>query len=375
MRWTEWTQGRSFDVASPSWALVYATHDAPILPALRALAARYKGIKTFGATSFRGVFSPKGFTRGVHVLFGETSDDVSVAPVLRVTNAARARGEAKAAASEILRTLGHVDAMLLHATPGFEERLLEGIDEATGGKCPVYGGSAADDDLSGKWRVFSGVRIEQEGFVLIGFAYPRKIHGSFVAGYTPMSERGTVTSAQGRIVRTIDGEPAARVYNRWTHGGIEAQLGGGIVLGPTSLRPLGRVIDKVGAIPRYLLSHPHEVLADGSLALFTEVHVGDELVLMLGSEGSLLERTKQAAARALAGEDKGVRGGILIYCGGCVGAIGDAAAAVVSTTFSQELGGAPFVGAATFGEQGCFLGPKAINRHGNLMCDAMLFET
>ena len=370
----EWTQGCSFDAVSPTWALVYATVDAPIQMALRSLTARYKGIKVFGATSFQGVFSPMGFTRGVHVLFGESADDVSVAPVLRVTNAARARGEAKAAASEILRTQGRVDAMLLHATPGFEERLIEGIDDATGGTCPVYGGSAADDDLSGKWQIFSGVRVEREGFVLTGFASPRKIHGGFVAGYTPMHERGVVTSAQGRVVHTIDGEPAARVYNRWTHGGIEAQLGGGIVLAPTSLRPLGRVVDKVGAVARYVLSHPHQVLPDGSLALFTEVHEGDELVLMLGSEGSLLERTKQVAARALAGKGHDVRGGILIYCGGCVGALGDAVGSV-SSMFSDALDGAPFLGAATFGEQGCFPGPKAINRHGNLMCDAMLFET
>jgi hypothetical protein len=46
----------------------------------------------------------------------------------------------------------------------------------------------------------------------------------------------------------------------------------------------------------------------------------------------------------------------------------------VSTTFSQGIKAAPFIGAATFGEQGCFPGQKAINRHGNLMCDALLFE-
>ena len=198
MRWSEWSTGRSFDRVPPSWALVYATVDAPYEAALRALTTRYKGLPVFGATSFRGVFTPKGFARGVHVLFGEASDEVSVVPVLRVTNAARARGEAKAAATEILRSAGsagRVDAMLLHATPGFEERILEGIEDATEGKCPVFGGSAADDDLSGKWRIFHSARVEQEGFVLAGFTSPRKIRGSFVAGYTPM---GTVTSPKLR---------------------------------------------------------------------------------------------------------------------------------------------------------------------------------
>ncbi len=266
--------------------------------------------------------------------------------------------------------------MLLHATPGFEERVLEGIDEATSGKCPIFGGSAADDDLSGKWQIFQGTRIEGEGFVLTGLASPRKIHGSFVAGYTPMTERGFVTSARGRVVHTIDGQPAARVYNKWTYGGIEAQMNGGIVLGPTSLRPLGRLVDKIGAVPRYVLSHPHEVLPDGSLSFFTDMAVGDELVLMLGSERSLLERTRQVAARTLHGAGAGadLAGGVLIYCAGCVGTLGDAATATVSKMFSEELKNAPFLGAATFGEQGCFPGVKTVNRHGTLMCDAVLFR-
>ena len=374
MRWMDWSQSRVYDARlAPSWALVYATVDAPIVPALRSLSARYRGLKVFGATSFQGVFSPRGFDRGVHILFGESTDEITVEPVLRATNAMRAKVEARSAASHIMAEIGRVDAMLLHATPGFEEHILEGIDEATGGTVPVFGGSAADDDLSGKWSVFSGLRVEQQGFVLVGFSSSRKIYGSFVAGYTPMAERGTVTSAQGRIVRTIDGQPAAAVYNRWTQGAIEQQLGGGIVLSPTSLRPLGRVVDKVGAVARYLLSHPHEVLPDGSLALFTDVAVGDELVLMLGTEGSLLDRTKQVAARALAGAEPDVRGGILVYCGGCVGALGSATGKVAAT-FTKGIGGAAFVGAATFGEQGCFPGPKPVNRHGNLMCDAMLFE-
>jgi hypothetical protein len=31
------------------------------------------------------------------------------------------------------------------------------------------------------------------------------------------------------------------------------------------------------------------------------------------------------------------------------------------------------VGVATFGEQGCFVGKRKANRHGNLMCSAVLF--
>jgi hypothetical protein len=239
----------------------------------------------------------------------------------------------------------------------------------------VYGGSAADDDLKGAWRVFGSGRVEAEGFVLAGFRSTRKIHGSFVAGYLPTQQRGVITRAQGRIVYEIDGRPAADVYNRWRDGALDKRLaGGGVVLAETTLHPLGRLIDKIRGIPRYLLSHPHQILPDRSLSFFTEMATGDELVMMMGSTASLLDRTEQAVSRAM-GLDRNtapLAGGILIYCGGCVMALGERTREV-ATLFEQQIKRAPFIGAATFGEIGCFAGPSPINRHGNLMCDTMLF--
>jgi len=374
LRAFEWIQGQPLAAEAPRWALVYATEGAPFEQAVRTLSARYRGIQVFGTTSFQGVFCRKGFPRGVHVLVSEAKDEIDAASVLRATQPSRARTDARAAALALVKSLGRAPAaILLHATPGFEERILEGIDDAfEGSPPPVYGGSAADDTIGGKWRVFGTTGVEAQGFVLAGFASPRPIHGSFVAGYSPSATRGKVTEAQGRLVRTIDGQPAARVYNAWTDGSVEAQLGGGIVLAATTLRPLGRLIDRIGSVPRYLLSHPHEIHADGSMSLFTEVSVGDELVLMVGSVDSLLDRTNHVADRAR-GAGRGVLGAILVYCGGCVGAIG-AHTADVSATFSRRIGDAPFLGAATFGEQGCFPGPRSVNRHGNLMCDALFFQ-
>jgi hypothetical protein len=44
----------------------------------------------------------------------------------------------------------------------------------------------------------------------------------------------------------------------------------------------------------------------------------------------------------------------------------------ISSEFAAELGRAPFVGIATFGEQGTFFN-KAESWHGNLMCSALIF--
>jgi hypothetical protein len=314
--------------------------------------------------------------RGMHVLGAAKGDGVRAVPMLCSTGAARARTEARAATEAIISTLeGPPSCLLLHATPGFEERLLEGIEEAfTGSPPPVYGGSAADDEMKGDWRVFLDSKIVTEGFLLVGFSSPRRVLGAFVSGYTPTNTTGTVTATTGRVVNTINGRPAAEVYNTWTNGSIRNQLDGGAVLHETVLKPLGRMVDKVGSVPRYLLSHPHQVMPGGGLLFFSEMKVGDELILMLGSESALVERTSQATARAFGPvkSDTRLLGGILTYCGGCVSVLGDRANDAAAS-FQQQIGEAPFVGASTFGEVGCFSGTRT-NRHGNLMCDTVLFE-
>lgn len=356
------------------WALVYATVDAPLGALLASVATRVRG-PVFGCTSSSGVFTPRGFERGAFALVAE-ADDPRAEIVMRACSASQARRAAREAAQTITSKLERrPDVLLLHATPGFEERLLEGLDEAfEGAPVPTFGGSAADDDLSGRWSIFSGAKREREGFVLAGFTSDRPVHGAFVSGYVPGRQRGTVTRAAGRVVWEIDRRPAAEVYDEWLGGALAGvRATGGVVLGATTLHPLGRAVDRVGSMSRYLLSHPHELRPDGALTLFTDVATGDELVLMIGSEASLLDRTEQVVARALPRGAPKPRGGILVYCGGCVMTIGERAREV-GTTYHRALGEAPFVGAATFGEVGCFTGPSPTNRHGNLMCDTVLFE-
>ena len=378
MKAMEWVAGETkAPIRGAAWVLAYATIDQDLRALVAGLAQRYPGKPVFGTTSSGGVFCPKGFVRGAHLLVAEDSDGVQAGSSIQACGAPGAWRAAREACADIVRQLGGPPtALLLHATPGFEERVLAGIESAFEGVCPpMYGGSAADDELKGDWRVFGSGRVESEGFVLAGFRSTKKIHGSFVAGYLPTQQRGTVTRAQGRVVYEIDGQPAAEVYNRWRDGALDKRLAaGGVVLAETTLHPLGRLIDKIRGIPRYLLSHPHQILPDRSLTFFTEMAVGDELVLMMGSTASLLDRTEQAVSRAMGLDRSGApaAGGILIYCGGCVMALGDRTKEVPAL-YEQQIKRAPFVGAATFGEIGCFAGPTPINRHGNLMCDTLLF--
>jgi len=356
--------------------LIYTTVDATLDGVLSQFAAR--GIRVFGTTSFKGVFTPRGFARGAWGLVWEKSDGVKIAHALVQTAAADAQRDVENAARALEATLGaKPEAVLVHATPGFEERVIEGLAGAGWHKgVPVFGGSAADDDLSGSWRIFDNDASLGEGVLIAALVSERPVYGAFVSGYFGTKRAGRITRCEGRTVHTIEHRPAAEVLDEWMDGALKnARVDGGVVLAETTLCPIGRVIDRTHNVPRYLLSHPHLVHADTqSVSFFTEFAEGDEIEVMMGSRDSLLDRTGQVVRRALRrAERPTLMGGVLIYCGGCVGAI-ENDVDDVTQIYSKELNGAPFLGAATFGEIGTFsVDRELVVRHGNLMCDTLLF--
>jgi hypothetical protein len=241
----------------------------------------------------------------------------------------------------------------------------------------IYGGSAADDTIAGRWKVLTERGLASQGFAIAGLCSKNptaSLHGGFIGGYLPTAKRGVVTRAEGRVIAEIDGEPAANVYNRWTGGVIAGVLRrGGSVLMETNLHPLARAVEARSAVPHRLLSHPHEVHLDGGLALFTDIAQGDVVELMIGTPEPLVTRASKVVPRTLGRANVQVIGGLLVYCGGCLAAVMDRANDI-AVTFGDAIDKSPFVGVATFGEQGCFVsGRDKINRHGNLMCSAVLF--
>ncbi len=361
----------------PRWGLLYAVEDFPIDALIQRFRLDFPETPLLGATSFRGVFSKQRLIRGAALLLADDSDLVTAATALRSVGAGGARSEAAQAAREVMAALGRVpDIVVLHATPGFEEAVLLGLVDALGPQVEVYGGSAGDDSIDGRWRVFTDKAVASEGFALAGLCAGSgaTLHGGFLSGYLPTAKRGVVTQTRGRVILEIDGEPAARAYNRWTGGVIAEELDrGGNVLLKTNLHPLGRVIEARTGVPQRLLSHPHEVHRDGGLALFTDIAVGDVVELMIGTPEPLVTRAGKIVSRARGRANSTLTGGLLVYCGGCLAAVIERADDIANA-FDTAIGGAPFVGVATFGEQGCFIGERnKLNRHGNLMCSTVLF--
>lgn len=366
----------------PSLVLAYYCEARSPEEIARALSRIAPEVPFHGGSSCLGLLTQDGFLHsenGALALWGvhdpEGDYGVGFAPDLKNPEEAGARATRKAL-RQASRPGESPSLIWINSAPGREERVLEGIESVVGSNVPVMGGSTADDALQGRWSQIAAEGMALEGVVLTAM-FPSKEPGlSFHSGYVPTSRSGTVTSARERTIHRIDDRPAAKVYDEWTGGAISPVLPqGGNVLHLTSWYPLGRARERIGNIPLYVLSHPERVLSDKGLTLFSEVHEGEELVLMAGNRDSLVKRAGRVAESALYGfvsdASDPILGGLMIYCGGTLLAVRDEAHRIWEN-IRLVLGNAPFLVVFTYGEQGRFL--QGGNYHGNLMISAVLFS-
>ncbi|MGE6461984.1 FIST signal transduction protein [Pseudoalteromonas tetraodonis] len=257
--------------------------------------------------------------------------------------------------------------------PGNEELVLQGIQDAIGQRIPVFGGSCADNDISAKWCFSDTENVYQQGFI-IAVLYPSvETFGFYSSGYDKTDQQGTVTDVDGRLLKTIDNQPAFDVYNQWRKNiGLNA-LTSGNILAQSTMTPLARALSLNDEIPRLLLSHP-AVAKNGALELFSNLHVGDTVYLASGSPEQLIKRgdmvvtslTKLAELHAI----KNITGAIIIFCGGCMLSIKDAMQEV-KESIAAQLPNTPFIMGFTFGELGTF--SDSTSKHGNLMISCEIF--
>lgn len=367
--------------AQPELVIVYYTegHDADGLYSV--LKRQFPGCNIHGCSSCQGVMTESGFHSNEGSVIGiwALSDPDGGYCTVAVPMEDDPVSAGKKAVIEALAACGRPGEMpeliWINATPGHEEQVIQGIMEVVGVHVPIAGGSAADNSVAGNWSLLGNDKIYSDGLVISLFYPEVEISYFFHSGYSPTGKTGIVTRANNRLICEIDGQPAAEVYNRWAGSLLDPEIlvHGGNVLTDTTLHPLGRHVDSSSAFDHYNLSHPESVTSDGCLRLFSEFHEGERVVLMQGSNSSLINRAGRVAATAMRLRDFGadsISGALVIYCAGCMLTVHDSMDDVAES-ICEALGGAPFMGAFTFGEQGCIDG--AGNSHGNLMISTVIF--
>lgn len=287
----------------------------------------------------------------------------------------------RANASEtVLRAINNADRMGIapkmiwcFQTPGNEEEVLQGIQDAVGTRIPIFGGSCADNDLTGQWQFATQTDTYKQGFV-VAVLYPSvETSGFYSSGYDKTPLGGIVTNVKGRTLNTIDNHPAMDVYNHWREQLGFAVLADGNILSESTSAPLARSLPSSDNIPRLLLSHPAKA-SKGSIELFSTLNEGDSVSLVSGTKKQLVKRAEMVIAsllkQAAYGSIKSIEGVIIIFCGGCMLSIQEAMQEVQSS-LSAQLPGIPYIMGFTFGEFGSF--DDSTSRFGNLMITCEIF--
>jgi len=326
-----------------------------------------------GGTSFTGIITPEGFKgdgRDVVGVLALASPEVVVG-VAGSSIRGNPYQAGERAAHAAFENAGSPDwdalAALMLASPGSEEEVIAGIQTVLG-KVPILGGSAADNTLEGHWRIFANDQVYGEGVVLTVFYDAPLLGWAYGSGYRPTDRRAIVTRAQDRTVYELDGKPALKVYAEWT-GKRMSDLEGMNLLGASVLSPVG-VIDPGSDF--YLIKHPGLAGGDGSITLFADIVEGQELVLMEASVDDLIVQVGKTVSKAMEQggmEREEVAAALLMHCGGRRAAIGKRIDEVVAQV-KGAVGGAPFIGYCTFGEQGCL--PSGVSVHCDLVLSALV---
>lgn len=372
---------------TPDWVLVTSTiaYDAHTLYEAWQ-ANEYPSHRLHGLSSSRGVMTERGHHGGDErralALWGVSDEEGAFgigAASLSAPTPQTPQEAAHAALDQALTRAGRPgqvpQAVWVSTVPGIEEEVLKGIEAYLGDQVLIMGGSAADDDVSGRWQLWSSDGVQAHDVILSVLFPSGEVYVGFQSGYEPTEHHGVVTKAQGRRLIEIDHEPAAQVYNRWSEGALIADMleAGGNVMAQTSMHPIGRPVNQLHGITYYQLSHPAHIGQDGSIDLFTEFEVDEQVFMMRGTRDSLVDRAGRIGSSLLQIhqlDEADVQGALVIYCAGCMMAIEDRMPSVVDG-LSQALPSVPLLGAYTFGEQGCFLGGE--NRHANMMIAVMLW--
>jgi hypothetical protein len=333
--------------------------------------ALHGGSSCLGVMTYDGVVIGDGASVGgfaiwdAHGSYGTASADLG----LDAFDAARRAAEAALVAAG--RPYEIPDMVWLTVAPGREEQVIDGIRSIVGPGTLIVGGSAADNDVGGRWCQFGPHHSHGDGVVVSALFSSVPIASTYQSGYAPTGDAGLVTRAKGRRLFEIDGQPAAEVYHRWTGGAIPmAEVKPVSVLAAATLWPLGRVTRRIAGVPFHLLAHPAMSNPDGSLDMFADAAEGDQLWQMRGSADSLVSRAGRIARQAHDDIGGVVAGALVVYCGGCMLAVQDRMAEV-QAGIAEALGDAPWLGIFTFGEQGVPAGEEPM--HGNLMISCTAF--
>ncbi len=240
------------------------------------------------------------------------------------------------------------------ASPKEEEDYLMGIQDVIG-RVPMFGGSAADDNVEGNWKIICNDKVISDGVAVAFFYTDIEIITAFTGAYKETDNKGLITKVEDdRILVTIDGISALKKYAHWTGVSPNTLIGDNLLLSSVT-KPLG-IKDPLGNLT--VIRHPMigndmgtKTTADDTITLGNKVVEGTAILQLEATVDELINSTGDTLKDLRKQIYADPAAYVLIHCGGRKLGIGDRIEEVAKQLV-KEAKGVPFIMPFTFGEYG-----------------------
>ena len=255
------------------------------------------------------------------------------------------------------------------ASPKEEEEYLMGIQDVIG-RVPMFGGSAADDDVSGNWKIICNDKVISDGVAVAFFYTDNEILTSFTGDYHETNNMGLITEVKhNRTLVSIDGVSALKKYGHWINVS-PLELKGQNLLKASITKPLG-IKDPLGNLT--IVRHPMfgndmgtKTTADDTITLGNKVVEKTAIIQLEATVDELINSTGNTLKDLRKQMYTDPAAYILIHCGGRRLGIGDRIEEV-HKQLVKEAKGVPFITTFTFGQYG-------YDEHSSNICGGLMLS-
>ena len=324
-----------------------------------------KGIRTItdtpiiGCTSSGGIMVPDGYITSEDGFAGMMSlDDEHLTIGVACKEAGKdPRAIGRKVAIEAVENASSSRApayFYMIASPKEEEEYLMGIQDVIG-RIPVFGGSAADDNVAGDWKIICNDKIIDDGVAVAFFYTDNEIATTFTGGYKETKNMGLITEVKNhRNLVSIDGISALKKYAQWCKV-TPSSLKGINLLKASVTKPLG-IKDPLGNLT--VIRHPMfgndngtRTVEDDTITLGNKVVENTAIIQLEASMNSLINSASDAIRNVKRKLYTDPAAYILFY-DGARRMVLDNEIDEVYRLVLKETRGVPFIMPFTFGEYG-----------------------
>lgn len=241
------------------------------------------------------------------------------------------------------------DFFFMSASPANEEEYMKGIQDVIG-NIPVFGGSAADNTVEGKWSILNDGEYFADGCAIAIFYTNGEMKNLYTGAYHETEHAGIITKVRdSRTLVEIDHEPALKKYAEWTGKDVNSLMGGNL-LTETICAPLG-VKDPIGKVTA--VRHPMNGNDDYSMNIGADLAENTAIILLSNTPEGILKANEETIEKVTDMMEGEVQSYFLVHCGGR--RLGLALASIEDKIYPEVKKAIPdkeFLMVFTFGEYG-----------------------